>query len=126
MGFGVGYGSWTRIERVGDDLSHWVPDRYLRPVSCYAKNTNPDYKPAWDQSIIRDLPNDTQNRESVSPRTHALTDPFRNLKGMTKIDNMNPALQQWLLIPGRLAGSAVGSAGGAMNTAINSNCACVK
>lgn len=57
---------------------------------------------------------------------HPLTDPLRNLGGMTKADKLNPALQQLMRIPGWLAGSAVGSAGGAVNTAVNSNCACAK
>jgi hypothetical protein len=121
---GGGLGSLTRLKRVGTEFSHWVPDRYLRPLSRSGKSANPDYIPALDVPVVRDLMNSSLNGNYVSPLTHALTDPFRNLKGMTAADKLNPALQQLLRIPGWLGGSAAGSAAGVANSAINNDCTC--
>lgn len=95
-------------------------------MSRSGKSANPDYMPALDLPIVRDFMNSTLNGNYVSPLTHALTDPFRNLKRMTAADKLNPALQQLLRIPGWLGGSATGSAAGIANSAINNDCGCSK
>lgn len=88
------------------------------------KEGEPEYKPSLDRPGLRDFTDSTLNRNYVSPRTHALTDNFRNPKGMTKADKFHPALQQGLRVPAWIGGAAVGSAAGVANSVTNDDCEC--
>jgi RHS repeat-associated protein len=123
---GGGLGSLTRVGRVGAEFSHWIPDRFIRPLSLSGKTANKFYKPLLDVPVVRSFVNSTMNGNYVSPMTHALTDPFRNLKGMTAADKLAAPVRQLLRLPGWLAGSGVGSLGGAANTLANPQCECQK
>jgi len=85
---------------------------------------NPSYVRALDVPGVRNFINSTLNGNYVSPMTHALTDPFRSLSGMTAADNLNPLLQQALRVPAWLDGSAAGSAVGGANSVANGGCGC--
>ncbi|WP_167858444.1 RHS repeat-associated core domain-containing protein [Methylobacterium nonmethylotrophicum] len=123
---GGGLGSLTRRVRDATEFSHWIPARYVRPLSRSGKNANPYYMPSLDVPIVRDFVNSTLNGNYVSPSMHALTDPYRHLTGMTAADKLHPALQQLLRIPGWLGGSVAGSAAGSANSAFNKDCTCSK
>jgi RHS repeat-associated protein len=122
LGGGVGGALTTTVGRGGRLWSHWIPDRYIRPLTLKSREVNPHYKPWLDNAVGRWFVNSGLNGNRVTPRFHALTDPYYFLRGMTKADKYHPVLRQILRVPGWLGGAGLGSAGGAINTAVNCSC----
>jgi RHS repeat-associated protein len=115
--FGGAIGAWAGRATPIREFSHWIPARYIRPLSLSGKNPNKYYKPWLDNPIGRAIVNSPLNGNNVSPRMHALTDPFRHLKGMTKGDTLPPALRHPLRVPYWLSGSAAGAGFGTARSA---------
>jgi len=130
VGLGGGLGSLTRLKRYGTEWSHAIPDVKLRPLTASGKNPNPQYW-SWLNRVPR-VKNALReegglNGNYVSPMTHALTDPSRNLKGMTASDKLPAVVRALIRTPGAISGAAVGSSVGAVNSAVNtSDCECVR
>jgi len=105
-GLGAGLGGLSMMAREGLEWSHWVPERYVSQSSKY-------FKPMLDNAAGRWFVDSGLNGNYVSPVTHALSDDWRMLKGMTRDDKLPALLRQAVRLPGWLGGTAVGSAVGA-------------
>lgn len=92
----------------GKEWSHWIPDRYVRPMSKSGKSKNKYYKPLVDKYLNKFV-NSRFNGNYVSKETHALTDPFR-YKFMNRAwKKANPMhhkyVQQAMRVPGWIPGA---------------------
>lgn len=133
---GVGYsfllggtGGWKAAGQAGKgmEFSHWLPDRYFRPLSRSGKSINPEYKP-WLKNIFGWAERTRFNGNYVTPETHALSDPYR-YRRMPKTWKANNPIkgkvgQQFTRIPNVYKGAALGGAYGGASAAINPNGAC--
>ena len=93
----------------GKEWSHWVPDRYVRPLSRSGKSANKYYKP-WVDKYFNKFVNSRFNGNYVSKETHAVTDAFRYkfMNRTWKASNPmnNKVVQQIRRTPGWIPGSA--------------------
>lgn len=122
-GLGGGLLGKSFIKGAGKEWSHWVPDRFIRPMSVSGKNANPFYKPWLDNSIGRWFVNSRLNGNYVSHKTHFLTDIFRNYSGLSKADKFPFLLQQTLRLPGWIPGLPLTGAA-AYEAFIQNECGC--
>jgi len=100
------------VRRPGMVASHWVPDRYIRPLTKSRKNPNRFYKPWLDTPLGRWFVNGPLNRGYVSPRRHYWHDPYYygNSKAYLNWGEKFPAwLQQADRIPDWIKGGVGGS-----------------
>ncbi len=110
--FGGGIGSLGRVAKQGKDFSHFIPERYIRPLTR-AGNAAKSYKPWLDNPIGRGIINSRYNGNWVSPKFHSRTDPFRYAAGYTKADNFHPLVAlplrtpTWVARPAAAGGVAV-------------------
>jgi RHS repeat-associated protein len=116
---GGGLGAWAGRAGKLREFSHSIGARYIRPLSLSGRNANKYYKPWLDNPMGRAIVNSPLNGNHVSPRMHALTDPFRHLKGMKKGNTLPHALRLPLRVPYWLSGSAIGAGVGVTNSAVN-------
>jgi hypothetical protein len=124
---GGGLGSLTRLKRVGTEFSHWIPDRYLRPLSLSGKSANPYYKPWLDNAIFKKFLNSSLNGNYVIPKTHSLTDPMRNLAGQRSYEKLPLLIRQFVRIPAFITGSTLGGAVAEVGSSLsdsNEECEC--
>jgi uncharacterized protein RhaS with RHS repeats len=94
------------FKKGGKEFSHWVPDRYVRPLTRSGKNKNRHYNP-WVDKYFGGFVRGPFNGNYVSPKTHAYTDPYRNLKGMKKADTLPLPAALPLRTPGWIPGGAL-------------------
>ena len=104
----VGGGLITKALRKipGKEFSHWIPDRFIRPLSRSGKNLYEHFKPRVNK-YLGGFVNSRFNGNFVSPKFHSLTDPFRFTKGITKNDKWPRLAQQSFRIPGWIPGAAL-------------------
>jgi len=121
---GSGWGAATIIKEPGLEFSHWIPSRYVRPLSRSGRSENEFYKPWLDVPILRDFINSALNGNYVPPIFHALTDPFRNLPGMSRAETWSPWVRLPLRTPAWLAGAGAGTVAGMGYSSLNQNCGC--
>jgi RHS repeat-associated protein len=106
---GGGVGTAGRTASKGREFSHWIPERYWRPLTK-GGNPNPTYKPWLDNPTMRRFLDSNLNGNFVTSRFHSLTDPYRYLSGMTKANNFAAPIQQVLRVPTWTAVPASGAA----------------
>jgi RHS repeat-associated protein len=100
------FGAVGQIRRAGREFSHWIPERYIRPLTLSGKNPNLAYKPWLDNPFGRAIVNSSLNGNIVTAAFHSVTDNYRYAKGFTKADNLPTAIQQILRLPSWFAGPA--------------------
>jgi len=118
IGGGARVASISFIRRPRTVFSHWIPDRYIRPLTRRARKPNPSYKewiPKW-------FVNSRFNGNYVSPYFHYLTDPSATMKGMTKAGKLSRPLQQILRVPAWIPEAFV--MGAAVENAVDDDCGC--
>ncbi|CBL45519.1 Hypothetical protein HDN1F_19360 [gamma proteobacterium HdN1] len=119
-GLGGGLAGKSFLKGVGNEWSHSLPARVIRPSSK-------DYIAWLDNAFGRAFVNGPFNGNWVSAVTHALTDPYRYRFAPKGWKADNPMYPEWiqilLRIPGWMPGSLL-TGGAAYEGIKNDNCGC--
>jgi len=132
-----GYGGWRAAgSKMADgrnfpneQFSHWIPERFIRPMSISGKNPNPDYKWWLDNKFGRWLisGHNKFNGNYVHVRRHFKHDPHatgnRQFPGRTLGDKWHPFWRMLDRVPRVYYGVGVGTAVyGASAYGVNCEC----
>lgn len=110
IGTGVDGAARGAIKRAGTEFSHFIPARYIRPLTRSSK-PNPDYKPWLDNRVGRWLikGHNRLNGNYVTPARHAKHDYYRRPRGSRVSDKWPHIIQLLDRIPNLyIGGVAVG------------------
>jgi hypothetical protein len=88
---GAGLASRSLVKRAGNEWSHWIPSRYVRPLTLSGKNPN-KYYIKWLDKYFGSFVRGRLNGNYVDSVEHYLTDPFRFPKRWRAI---GPRFSKW-------------------------------
>lgn len=120
---GGGLAAKSLVRRGGTEWSHWIPDRYVRPLTLRAKKSNPAYIETLD-NYFGWFVNGPLNGNYVSPLEHYQTDMSRFPTGWRDFGSRFGTARQHLnRVPQWILGMGFVSAA-VHNLADDSNCGC--
>ena len=113
LAFRVAGGLKAAGEKVaGKELSHWIPERYLKSAGTYIEDKLGTS--GAKKILVSKFGRSPLNSNYVTPYRHFLHDPKRFISGWQSMRRLSPVLQQLDRVPrvyyGGSAGAAYGSA----------------